>query len=95
MSEAEAAGATPLNMVDFEFDPEDTVTDGKLLIHNADPFAHDLTIDELDIYVYVGPGSDAIVDLNSAEAGTYDYFCSLHTDTATGEGMTGRITIEG
>lgn len=95
VSEAEAAGATPLNMVDFEFDPEDTATDGKLLIHNADPFAHDLTIDDLDVYVYVGPGSDAIVDLNSAAPGTYDYFCSLHTDTATGEGMTGRLTVEG
>ena len=95
VSEAEAAGATPLNMIDFEFDPDDTVTDGKLLIHNADPFAHDLTIDDLDIYVYVGPGSDAIADLNSAAPGTYDYFCSLHTDTATGEGMTGRITVEG
>lgn len=95
VSEAEAAGATPLSMVDFEFDPEDTVTDGKLLIHNADPFAHDLTIDDLDVYVYVGPGSNAIVDLNSAAPGTYDYFCSLHTDTATGEGMTGRLTVEG
>lgn len=95
VSEAEAAGATSLNMVDFEFDPQDTATDGKLVIHNADPFAHDLTIDDLDVYVYVGPGSDAILDLNSAAPGTYDYFCSLHTNTETGEGMTGRLTIEG
>ena len=95
VSEAEAVGATPLTMVDFEFDPEDTVTDGKLLIHNADPFAHDLTIEDLDFYLHVGPGSEAIVDLNSAAPGTYDFFCSLHTDTSTGEGMTGRLTIEG
>ncbi|MGB7858909.1 MAG: cupredoxin domain-containing protein [Acidimicrobiia bacterium] len=95
VSAAEAAGATSLNMVDFEFDPSETVTDGKLLIHNADPFAHDLTIEDLDVLVYVGPGSDAIVDLSSAAPGTYDYFCSLHTDPSTGEGMTGQITIEG
>lgn len=95
VSEAEAAGATSLNMVDFEFDPDESVTDGKLLIHNADPFAHDFTLDDLDIYVAIGPGSDAIVDLSSAAPGTYDYFCSIHTNTSTGEGMTGRITIEG
>lgn len=95
VSEPEAAGATALEMVDFEFDPNNTVTDGKLLIHNGDPFAHDFTLEDLDIYVYVGPGSDAIANLSSATPGTYDYFCSLHTDTATGEGMTGQVTIEG
>jgi len=95
VSEAEAAGATSLTMVDFEFDPGDSVTDGRLVIHNADPFVHDFTLDDLDIQVVVGPGSDAIVDLSSAAPGAYDFVCSLHTDPSTGEGMTGRITVEG
>lgn len=94
VSEAQAAGATALEMVDFEFEPQDAVSSGRLLIHNADLFAHDFTLEELDIFVHVGPGSDAIVDLSSAPPGTYDYVCSLHTDPATGEGMTGTITIE-
>ena len=95
VSAEEAAGATPVEMVDFEFDPEGLDTSGKLLVHNADPFAHDFTLDELDIYVQVGPGSDAIVDLSSAEPGTYQYYCGLHTDPETGEGMTGEVTITG
>ena len=40
-----------------------------------------------------GQGSETLVDLSAAAPGTYDYFCSLHTDDA-GEGMTGTITIE-
>jgi plastocyanin len=95
VSEAEAAGATPLDMVDFEFDPDGVTTDGKLLIHNADPFTHDFTLDDLDIYVSVGPGSEAIVDLSAAAPGTYDFYCGLHTDTESFEGMIGQVTIEG
>jgi plastocyanin len=94
VSEVEAAGATPLEMVDFEFEPDATVTDGRILIHNADPFAHDFTLEEMDVYVQVGPGSEVVVDLSSAEPGTYEYFCGLHTDPSTGEGMTGTITVE-
>jgi plastocyanin len=52
----------------------------------------EFTLEDLDIYVYVGPGSDAIVDLSSATPGTYDYFCSIHTDTATGDGMSGQVS---
>lgn len=95
VSDAEAAGATTVEMVGFEFEPgASSVTEGKLLIHNADPFAHDFTLDDLDIYVHVGPGSEVIVDLGAAASGTYEYFCSLHSDPATGEGMVGKITIE-
>ncbi len=93
VSADEAAGATLLDMVDFEFAPEDVATDGRLLIHNSDPFAHDFTLDELDIYSYVGPGSEVIVDLTGAAPGTYDFVCSLHTDPSTGEGMIGQVSI--
>ncbi len=58
VSEAEAAGATALEMADFEFDPStSSVASGEnVLVANTDAFAHDFTLDELDIYVYVGPG---------------------------------------
>ncbi|MEE8405611.1 MAG: hypothetical protein V3S32_00510 [Acidimicrobiia bacterium] len=54
--------------------------------------AHDFTLEELDIYVYFGPGSEALVDLSAASPGTYPYFCSLHSDGT--EGMRGTVTIE-
>jgi len=93
VSEAEAAGATTLEMVNFEFDPfESTLSSGRtLLVDNTDAFAHDFTLERLDIYVYIGPGSQAIVDLSGAMPGTYDYYCSIHSDGT--EGMTGTITI--
>lgn len=94
VSEAEAAGATTLEMFDFEFEPKQSSvpSGGKLLVVNSDPFAHDLTVNELDVAVHVGPGGEALVDLSGAAPGTYDYFCSLHSDGT--EGMVGTITIE-
>jgi plastocyanin len=96
VSAEEAMGAVAVGITDFEFDPgEVTVTDGRVLITNFDPAAHDFTIEALDAYAYVGPGSEVIVDLGSAAPGTYDFVCSLHFDPSTGEGMTGRLTISG
>ncbi len=94
VSEAEASGATPLEMVNFEFEPSTTSipSGGKLLVANSDAFAHDFTLEELDIYVYFGPGSEALVDLSGAAPGTYPYLCSLHSDGT--EGMRGTVTIE-
>ncbi len=95
VSAAEAAAATPLEMVKFEFEPETTAVSagGSLYVTNTDAFAHDFTLEDLDIYVHIGPGSEAIVDLSTAPPGTYDYHCSLHSDGTTG--MRGTLTIEG
>ena len=41
----------------------------------------------------VGPGSEVLVDLDGAAAGTYTYVCTLHS--SDGEGMVGTITIGG
>jgi hypothetical protein len=51
-------------MTKFEFDPNDTtVSQGqKLLVSNSDPFAHDITLEESDIYEHLTPGSEALVD---------------------------------
>lgn len=95
VSDTEAAGATVLEMVKFEFSPDPSVlpAEGKLLIQNSDPFVHDFTLNELNVAVSVGPGGEVLVDLGDAAAGTYDYICTLHSDGATG--MIGTITIEG
>jgi plastocyanin len=95
VDESEAAGATVLEMVKFEFDPGSSAlpVDGKLLIQNSDPFVHDFTLDDLDIAMSIGPGSEALLDLTGLTAGTYDYICSLHSDGETG--MVGTIVISG
>lgn len=95
VSASEAGDATAVEMVDFEFNPDAISTDGRVLVHNSDPFAHDFTIDALDVSTYVGPGSDALVDLSSAAPGTYDLVCTLHVNPSTGEGMVGQVTVQG
>jgi plastocyanin len=94
VSEADAAGATRLDMVDFEFDPDTAAVPvgGSLLLTNSDIFNHDFTLDELDISVNVGPGSEVLIDIAGATPGTYDYVCSIHSDGTTG--MRGTIIIE-
>lgn len=96
VSEGEAEGAVALEMTKFEFSPEaTTVSQGQnLLVTNSDPFAHDFVLEEYDISEYVGPGNEGIVDLSGVPAGAYQYFCSFHTDPATGEGMTGELIVE-
>jgi len=94
VGDAEASGATVLEMANFEFDPPTSSmpSGGNLLVANSDAFAHDFTLEELDIYVYFDSGSEALVDLSAAAPGTYPYFCCLHTDGT--EGMRGTVTIE-
>jgi plastocyanin len=95
VSDADAAGATTVEMVNFEFTPEALNVDAAstLLVRNTDPFVHDIAIDDLDIAQTVGPGSEVLVDLDGAAAGTYTYVCTLHS--SDGEGMVGTITIGG
>lgn len=95
VSTEEAAGATTIDMVAFEFSPESsTVPAGTtILVNNTDPFTHDFTLDALDIAEPVGPGGKVLIDLSTAAPGTYDYVCTLHT--SDGEGMVGTIVIDG
>jgi plastocyanin len=64
VSDDQAGEAVTADMTKFEFDPNDTtVSQGqKLLVSNSDPFAHDITLEESDIYEHLTPGSEALVD---------------------------------
>jgi plastocyanin len=94
VSDEEAAGAVPLDMVKFEFAPEETSVQagGTVLLTNSDPFVHDFVLDELGIDVTVGPGSEALVSFEGATPGTYEFICSLHSDGTSG--MMGTISID-
>jgi plastocyanin len=93
VSDAEAQGAVIIEMTKFEFDPEvaSAPAQGKLWIRNTDPFAHDFTLDALDIKVTVGPGSSVLVQLPTASPGSYEFVCTLHFDGTTG--MMGTLDI--
>jgi plastocyanin len=98
VSDSQATAAVALNMENFKFAPGSlsVAAGNQLLLINSDLFVHDLTLEEGDVYVRLGPGGESLVDLGDLPAGTYDYFCSLHAFEEDGvrEGMVGTITIE-
>lgn len=81
-----AAGATPVAFADFEFSPatiEATAGEtNRLLVSNADVFAHNFVIEALGLDAGVfSPGSEKLVEIN-APAGHYEVLCTLHPDMA-------------
>jgi plastocyanin len=100
VDDAVAADAVAVEMTNFTFEPATIeVSSGQqLLVHNGDPFMHDLAIPELGVEaVNVAPGSDALVDI-PATAGTYVVYCTLHSDTSDGspdaeEQMVASLTV--
>ncbi|MGA7229288.1 MAG: cupredoxin domain-containing protein [Acidimicrobiia bacterium] len=95
VSAVDAAGALTVDMANFEFDPSapSAMSGQKLLLTNSDAFVHDFTLDQYDIHVTVGPGSEAIVDLSELPPGKYQFYCSLHSEGI--DGMAGTISVEG
>jgi plastocyanin len=85
----ETVGATPVEMAGFEFRPAEIHLDGpdgRLVVHNADLFLHDISIPALDTSVVpVTPGSTAVAELTGAAAGTYVVYCTLHSNLSADE----------
>jgi len=83
---AAAAGAVPVEMIGFEFEPTEINVDSsnpRLLVRNRDGLLHDLTVPELDVLVRVNPGSSTIVELPQPASGTYVVACTIHTYAGT------------
>jgi plastocyanin len=83
VDEAVAADAVAVDMANFAFEPPsiEASSGQQLLVHNSDPFVHDIAVPELGIEaVTVPPGSDVLVDV-PATAGTYVVYCTLHSNT--------------
>jgi plastocyanin len=84
---AAAADAVEVEMTGFEFEPAqiEATAGGQLLVHNSDAFVHDIAVPDLGIdAVTVTPGSQVLVDV-PAEAGVYNVYCTLHSDTSDTE----------
>jgi plastocyanin len=66
-----------------------------LRLTNADPEAHYLDIDELDVHAPIAPGKTSVAVFTAPDApGTYLFYCHPHADKATGEGMVGTLVVE-
>lgn len=103
VSEAAAEGASPVTMRGFEFATSSVTIasgeDARVLVSNSDPFLHDFAIPDAGIEaVTVAPGSQTLVDLSGLAAGTYTFYCTLHSDTGIADpedaGMAGTLVVE-
>lgn len=84
VDDAQTAGATPLAMTDFSFEPVtvEVAGGGQLLVRNDDPFVHDVAVPAIDLDpVIVSPGSEVLIDVPDAR-GTYVLYCTLHSDVS-------------
>ncbi|HEX2027863.1 MAG TPA: cupredoxin domain-containing protein [Nitriliruptorales bacterium] len=101
VADTAAAGATPIEMVDFAFAPrtvEATVGEPvRLLVHNSDGFVHTITSQELGFNETVLPGSQALVEFTPQRSGTFVYYCVPHSNgpdaDPEGDEMAGRIVV--
>lgn len=87
-------GDLDITAKDTEFKPTQLEIVGpnvSFFIENEDLTAHTFTIDELDVDEGIPGGGSARVELTNADAGEYEYYCSV-----TGhEDMKGTVTIGG
>jgi uncharacterized cupredoxin-like copper-binding protein len=61
----------------------------KIVAKNSDPYIHTFTVEDLDMDVKLGPGSEKLILIERPVAGTYEFICAI-----TGhESMKGTLTI--
>jgi plastocyanin len=93
VSAEEKVGALPLRMHKTEFEPEQIDAAAgeapRIVVTNDDAFLHTFTMDDFDIDVTVGPGSEKLVELPSLDAGSYTYQCEV----AGHESMKGALEV--
>ncbi|HEY7293660.1 MAG TPA: cupredoxin domain-containing protein [Dehalococcoidia bacterium] len=63
-------------------------------LDNADAAAHVFDIDELNVHAPMPVGQSGLALFKPMTPGTYTFYCSLHYDKASGEGMKGTLIVE-
>lgn len=101
-----AAGVSPealaelpaLTTKDFEFGQKEirakvgeTVA---LRLENADPETHYFEVDEFNVHAPIPPGETSLALFKPTKPGTYTFYCTPHSNKATGEGMVGKLIVE-
>jgi plastocyanin len=88
-------------MSDFEFEADGSeiaLSAGDVvLVRNDDPFHHTFTIEELDIDLDMGPGSEELVTIPDDASGGYVLYCEPHTndpEDPSDDDMAARIRID-
>jgi len=96
-SGAAPAGQTILSARDYQFDqPEIHAQAGETLalwLDNRDGAAHQFDVDEFNVHVPMPVGQGAVAQFTPTQPGTYTFYCALHVDLATKQGMAGKLVV--
>jgi plastocyanin len=65
-----------------------------LRLENADAAAHVFDVDELSVHAPMPAGQSGLALFRPTTPGTYTFYCSLHYDKASGQGMKGTLVVE-
>ncbi len=96
-SEAAPVGTTVLAAHEYQFDQiELRVKAGApvaLQLDNHDGSIHQFDLDEFNIHVPMPAGERAVAQFTPTQPGTYTFYCALHVDRATKQGMAGTLVV--
>ncbi len=94
---APIAGQPVLSAQEFTFAPDkihvkagETVA---LSLDNRDGYPHQFDLDALNIHVPMPAGQTILARFTSTQPGTYTFYCVLHTNKPTGQGMVGTLIV--
>ena len=65
-----------------------------LRLENADAAAHVFDVDELSVHAPMPASQSGLALFRPTTPGTYTFYCSLHYDKASGQGMKGTLVVE-
>jgi plastocyanin len=94
---APTTGQPILTAQDFTFAPNkihvkagETVA---LPLDNRDGYAHQFDLDALNIHIPMPAGQTVLARFTPTQPGTYTFYCVLHANQATGQGMIGTLIV--
>src|SRR5262249_14081328 len=65
-----------------------------LRLENADGQGHSFDIDELNVHAQMPGGKPGLALFTPSTPGTYIFYCALHYNKQTGQGMKGTLIVE-
>ncbi len=65
-----------------------------LRLENRAAVGHSFDLDELDVHVPMPSESKRLALFSADEPGTYTFYCALHYNKVSGEGMHGTLIVE-
>jgi plastocyanin len=95
--DAAPAGTTVLAAREYQFDqPEIHARVGlpvTLQLDNRDGAVHQFDLDAFNVHIPMPAGQRAVAQFTPTQPGTYTFYCVLHVDRATKQGMAGTLVV--